>query len=254
MFRKSNGKVTFKTMITRRGKHDKFTNSPFYLGLLQRYFKKSSKKQKIIKYNILLMPCTCKQQKTKKEKRTMNKKRNSIEYPQSLFHCQSQTVLQTCFFSSVYHINNHYIYKALWPISFVFFKTFLTVFVYLMNLTYKQQQPLNIISCYQRIIYIQCFLDSAMMLFISSTFLKALLWVPNLFLANFLALFSPAFLINSINLLSYGANPETSLTIERTKTVLFDEAPFLQEIFGATSLAVVLWPLFNPTAIPIKKK
>lgn len=60
MFRKSNGKVTFKTMITRRGKHDKFTNSEFYSGLLQRYFKKSSKKQKIIKYSILLMPCTCK--------------------------------------------------------------------------------------------------------------------------------------------------------------------------------------------------
>lgn len=61
-----------------------------------------------------------------------------------------------------------------------------------------------------------------MTLFISSTLALALPKVPNLFLATFLALFSPAFLINSINLLSYGAKPETSLTIERTKVALLD--------------------------------
>lgn len=64
------------------------------------------------------------------------------------------------------------------------------------------------------------------MLFICSTFLKALLWVPNLFLANFLALFSPEFLINSINLLSYGAKPETSEMMLLTKTALLDTRDF----------------------------
>lgn len=79
-----------------------------------------------------------------------------------------------------------------------------------------------------------------MMLLISSTFLKALLWVPNLFLANFLALFSPAFLINSINLLSYGAKPETSETMLLTKAVLLEREPLLVFLETETSLAAVL--------------
>lgn len=66
-----------------------------------------------------------------------------------------------------------------------------------------------------------------MISFISSTLALALFKEPNLFLATFLALFSPAFLIKSINLLSYGAKPAISLTKERTKTVLLEEAPFL---------------------------
>lgn len=89
------------------------------------------------------------------------------------------------------------------------------------------------------------------MLFISSTLALALWKVPNLFLATFLALFSPAFLINSINLLSYGAKPETSLTIERTNLALLDKAPFLYEIFGAFSNCSTFLPLLEPTAIPI---
>lgn len=66
-----------------------------------------------------------------------------------------------------------------------------------------------------------------MMSFISSTLALALPKVPNLFLATFLALFSPAFLIKSINLLSYGAKPATSLTKDLTNLVLLEEAPFL---------------------------
>ena len=66
-----------------------------------------------------------------------------------------------------------------------------------------------------------------MMLFISSTLALALMKEPSLFLATFLALFSPEFLIKSINLLSYGDKPANSLTKERTNLVLLDTAPFL---------------------------
>lgn len=78
------------------------------------------------------------------------------------------------------------------------------------------------------------------MLFISSTLAKALFWVPNLFLANFLALFSPEFLIKSTTLLSYGAKPATSLIKDLTKVVLLDLEPFLYDCLGATALASTL--------------
>lgn len=66
-----------------------------------------------------------------------------------------------------------------------------------------------------------------MMLFISSTLALALVKEPNLFLATFLALFSPEFLIKSINLLSYGDKPAISLTKDLTNLVLLEAAPFL---------------------------
>lgn len=89
-----------------------------------------------------------------------------------------------------------------------------------------------------------------MMACISSTLALALVKEPNLFLATFLARFSPEFLIKSINLLSYGARPANSLTRARTNLVLLLATPFLYEILDAGAIADTCLPLFKPTAIP----
>ena len=94
-------------------------------------------------------------------------------------------------------------------------------------------------------------------LFISFLLRRALLWVPSLDLANFVAFFSfeaiPVLIISSI-LFSRGESPATSLMIYLTDTTLFVALPFLVTglvfhncFFGR----VTMCPWFNPTYTPL---
>ena len=94
-------------------------------------------------------------------------------------------------------------------------------------------------------------------LFISSLLRVALLWVPSLALANFVAFFSfeaiPVLIISSI-LFSRGESPATSLMTYLTDKTLLVAPPFLVTglffhncFFGR----VTMCPWFNPTKSPL---
>ena len=74
------------------------------------------------------------------------------------------------------------------------------------------------------------------------------------FLVSFLARLSFELRSNSITRRSYGANPTTSRTIERTNLVRVDWTPFLCEGFTTLGMAVVGWPLFRPRLVSAKAK
>ena len=66
---------------------------------------------------------------------------------------------------------------------------------------------------------------------------------------SFLALLSFEFLNNSMTRRSYGANPTTSRTIERTNLVRVDWTPFLCEGLTDFGISVVVWPLLMPRRV-----
>jgi len=69
-----------------------------------------------------------------------------------------------------------------------------------------------------------------------------------LFLANFLALLSLEFRRSSMQRRSYGARPQTSLTISRQNCVRLLRWPFMRETLGFVTRGVTLWPRLRPTA------